>query len=138
MENVVSTPAKWQDIFWDYTRSIHESIGHGLQEKDLVSIMDEGSAEDYFAERLMPDCDYITSNMGDADNLIPTEGQHVRLTHLLRCTSCWNEPMFHIFHTLRGCFMYSFVYPNDMFTREKAEKLVDKAFENLMAVTHMK
>lgn len=56
---------------------------------NVVSMMYEGSAEDYLADRAKPECDYGRSNMGNADRFIPTEGQRVWLVHLLRVI-CWD------------------------------------------------
>ncbi|KAG0722944.1 hypothetical protein GWK47_005785 [Chionoecetes opilio] len=141
LEIAFSTPTKWRDNFWEYARSVHKALSHGLQEKDVVmfmaSLMGKSNKEDYYAERPPPDCDYVTANMGNIDRLIPTEGQQVRLAHLVRFTSCWNAPMNCLFHTLRGCFMYCLTYANDIMTREDAEKLVDKTFDILLGVMQM-
>ncbi|KAG0710760.1 hypothetical protein GWK47_022133 [Chionoecetes opilio] len=141
LEIAVSTPTEWRDNFWEYARSVHKVFSQGLQEKDAVmfmaSMMGKSTEEDNFAERPPPECDYGAANMGNIDRLIPTEGQQVRLIHLVRFTSCWNAPMHCLFHTLRGCFMYSLTYANDIMTREDAEKLVDKTFDILIAVMQM-
>uniref|UniRef100_A0A0P4W7J8 Condensation domain-containing protein n=1 Tax=Scylla olivacea TaxID=85551 RepID=A0A0P4W7J8_SCYOL len=141
LENKISTPARWRDNFWEYARGMHKSLSQAIHGNDalmyVVSMSMGGSIEDHFKERPMAECDYGSANMGNADHLIPTEGQHVRLAHLLRVTSCWNDPMYYMFHTLHGCFMYSLTYASDILSRENAQKLVDKTFDNLLAVTQM-
>ena len=140
-ENKISTPGRWRDNFWEYARGMHKSLSQAIKRNDalmnVVLMSREGSTEDRFKKRPMPECDYGSANLGNADHLIPTEGQQVRLVHLLRVTSCWNAPMYCIFHTLRGCFMYSLTYASDVLSRENAQRLVDKIFDNLMAVTQM-
>ena len=139
--NVVSTPAKWRDNFWDYARSIHKNLGQALKNKDplmhVMSMMFGKKAENFFLERPPPECDYGVGNMGNIDISIPTEGQQIRLTNLVRATSCWNDPMYYMCHTLRGCFMYSLTFCNDILTQKNAEKLVDKTFDNLISVIQM-
>ncbi|MPC34293.1 hypothetical protein E2C01_027677 [Portunus trituberculatus] len=140
-ENKISTPARWQNNFWEYARDMHKSLTQAIQRNNaflyVLLSSDEGSMDDHFKERPMPECDYGSANMGNVDRLIPTEGQHVRLAHLLRVTSCWNDPMYYMFHTLRGCFMYSLTYASDVLSRENAQRLVDKTFDNLKAVTQI-
>lgn len=140
--NTTSTPAKWRDDFWKYARDLHKSLSQAIHRNDafmyVISVsLEDSPVEDHHNERPMPECDYGSANMGNADRLIPTEGQHVRLAHLLRVTSCWNDPMYYMFHTLHGSFMYSLTYNSDFLSRENAQKLVDKTFDNLMAVTQM-
>ncbi|XP_063877085.1 uncharacterized protein LOC135109592 [Scylla paramamosain] len=141
MKNVVSTPLNWKDHFWDYARSIHKNITKSLQEKYAVTcellLLGGGNVEDIFAERSSPEYDYATSNMGNIDHIILSERHKVRLQHLFVVTSCFTEPMGHMFHTLRGRLIYSFVYANDVLTRDKAQKFVDKTFENLVTVLNM-
>lgn len=138
LQNIVSTPAKWRDNFWEYARIVHKKIGQMLQEKEAVMYVIKITLElqgrdkdELFDERPYPEIDYGAANMGNADRLVQTEGRQVRLTHLIRVTSCFNDPMYHLFHTLHGCLMYSLTYANDILTRETAQKLVDKTFENL-------
>ncbi|MPC22090.1 hypothetical protein E2C01_015095 [Portunus trituberculatus] len=141
IESTISTPTTWRDNFWGYSRGIHKNIRRAIEENDALlhtmATMSDLNTENIFEESPTPVCDYGISNMGNSDGLIPTEGQHVRLAHLLTATSCWNSPLYHMLHTLRGCLMYSFVYANDFLTRGKAQQLVDKVFENLMSVTKM-
>ncbi|KAG0717013.1 hypothetical protein GWK47_008302 [Chionoecetes opilio] len=138
LEIGVSTPTNWRDNFWEYARSVHKAFSQGIQEKEALMYMalmaGESDEEDHFAERPSPESDYGAANMGNIDRLIPTEGQQVRLAHMVRVTSCWNDPMYYLFHTLRGCFMCSLTYANDIMTREDAQRLVDKTFDILTAV----
>ena len=61
----------------------------------------------------------------------------MRLAHLFRAVSWSDEPIHFSFHTLRGCFIYTLTYANDVLTRARADKFVDKIFDNMAAVTHM-
>ncbi|XP_063871112.1 uncharacterized protein LOC135106243 isoform X2 [Scylla paramamosain] len=141
LQNTVSTPASWRDNFWGYARGIHKNIIQAIKKNDALlqtmAVKSDCNLENVFEEQPTPVCDYGMSNMGNSDGLIQTEGQHVRLVHLVTATSCWNSPTYHMLHTLRGCLMYSFLYNSDILTRGNAQKLVDKTFENLMAVTKM-
>lgn len=142
MKAITSTPAKWRKNFWDYARTIHEKMNHMLQEKDVVMYVLEVTLglqgkdkDEVFDERSYPECDYGSTNMGNVNRVIETEGRQVRLTHLIRTTSCFNDPMYHMFHTFHGCLMHSLVYANDILTRETAQKLMDITFGNLRRLT---
>ena len=100
-------------------------------------MLDGSSPEEHFAERPQPECDFGVANMGNIDRLFPAERQQVLLGHLFRVTSCWNDPLYYMFHTLHGCFMCSLTYCNDILTRERAQKLVDKTFDTLKEVMDM-
>lgn len=134
-----STPAKWREGFWEYTRTIHDTIVRGLEEKDaflsLLEMVEGASPETIFEKRPYSECDYAIGNIGNVDNRITTKMQNVQLCHLVRSVSCWNDPMYSFFHTLNGCFAYSLVYCNDVLTREMASRFLDITFDNIRAVT---
>lgn len=112
-----------------------------LQEKDAVMQIVETTLElngrekdGLFDKRPYPECDYGASNMGNVDCVLQTRGQQVCLSHFFAVTSCFNHPMYHLFHTLHGCLTHTLTYGNDILTRETAQKLVNKTFETLRAI----
>lgn len=133
------TPAKWRQSFWDYTRTVHAEIAHGVKEKNAflycLKVAEGGSLDSFFEERPYPESDYIVGNIGNLDRLITTKRQHVRLVQLMRSTSCWNDPSDILFHTVNGCLSFSLVYCTDYLTRETSKRLVDILFDNLRTVT---
>lgn len=133
-----STPAKWRDNFWDYARTVHKAFDQSLQRHDATMCMLDGkSPEEHFAMRSQQECDFGLANMGNIDRFYPTQGKQVRLGHLVRFTSCWNDSIYHFVNTLHGVLMYSLTYCNDILTRERAQKLVDKTFDALKEVIDM-
>ncbi|KAK8384264.1 hypothetical protein O3P69_009195 [Scylla paramamosain] len=137
IDNVVSTPANWRGNFWAYARNINKNIGQGLQVKEVMKhlVFKVGSsAADHSSERSLLKSDHGVSNLGNIDHLIPTEGQYVRITHIIGTSALWVDHMLHMFNTLRGCLMYSLTYASNVFSRENAHKLVDITFDNLMTV----
>ena len=140
-QHTVLTPVSWRDNFWQYARRIHTNTKQNLQERAVVtfSVMSEMKYhnEDYFALRPHHNKEYTTSNMGNLDHLIPTEGRQVRLAHLFFVTSCWDDYMHLQFLTLRGVLIFSLVHSSDVLTRANARILLNTIFDNIMAVSHM-
>ncbi|MPC35135.1 hypothetical protein E2C01_028551 [Portunus trituberculatus] len=135
------TPAKWREGFWEYTRTIHETLLRGLEEKDaflyLLNVGEGIPLEKLFEERPYPECDYAIGNIGNLDRRLTTKRQHISLCHLVRSTACWNDPMYSFFHTLNGCFAYSLVYCCDVLTREMAIRFLEITFDNLKAIAQL-
>ncbi|KAK8392857.1 hypothetical protein O3P69_013112 [Scylla paramamosain] len=135
------TPAKWREVFWEYTRTIHTTILHGLEDKDaflyLLNMNEGTTPEEIFQKRPYPQCDYAIGNVGNLDRRLTTKRQHISLCHLVRSTACWNDPMYSFFHTLNGCFAYSLVYCTDVLTREMAKRFLEITFDNLKAIVQL-
>ncbi|MPC46925.1 hypothetical protein E2C01_040656 [Portunus trituberculatus] len=77
------------------------------------------------------DSDYCLANIGNLDHLIPTDGDHARLAHLVRTTQCWNERICHMLHSLRGRLLYNLCYTSDSLTEQQARRFTDLIFQNL-------
>lgn len=141
MEHNGSLTHQWRDNFWQHARHLHHNVHKSLQNSDPVKFlvlfflrMGDTPPEDMLKERPKPESDHSFANIGNLDLLIPTEGENVRLGHLVRTTQCWNEHILHMFHTLRGRLLYNLCYTSDILGEQQAHKFVEHIFRNLKAM----
>lgn len=129
---------QWRDNFWQYTRELHTNIHESLKDKAPLKFMIYYfmvDSEEAFAEKIKGrpemESDYAFANIGNLDPLIPTDGEHARLAHLVRSTQCWNERIILMLHSLRGRLLFNLCYTSDTLTEKQAQRLADLTFQNL-------
>ncbi|XP_071552729.1 uncharacterized protein [Panulirus ornatus] len=132
--------ASWRDNFWEYARTVHQSLHKSIKEKAPIEELHilwkliGDAPEEAFSGELIPEHEYVTANLRNADWLVPTDGKHVRLTHLVRATSIWKDCWLHMFHTFRGRFLYCLCYSAHIVAEETASHFLDQIFKNLKSV----
>ncbi|KAK8396014.1 hypothetical protein O3P69_005238 [Scylla paramamosain] len=129
---------QWRDNFWQYTRNLHTNVHESLKDKGPLKywiyyfmVKGDDAIGKMLKERPEEDSDYCLANIGNLDHLIPTEGDHARLAHLVRTTQCWNERVCLMLHSLRGRLLYNLCYTSDSLTEQQAHRLTDLIFQNL-------
>ncbi|XP_045108441.1 uncharacterized protein LOC123503085 [Portunus trituberculatus] len=129
---------QWRDNFWQYTRDLHTKVHDSLKDKGPLKywiyyfmVKGDDAVENMLKGRPEVDSDYCLANIGNLDHLIPTDGDHARLAHLVRTTQCWNERICHMLHSLRGRLLYNLCYTSDSLTEQQARRFTDLIFQNL-------
>lgn len=140
MEDNFSLTHQWRDDFWQHARDFYHSVHKNLQNFEFIkylalrSMMANTPRKDTMRVRRKPKSDHLVSNNGNLDLLIPTEGEHVRLGHMVRAFQLWNDRNLHMFHTLRGRLQYSLCYASDFLSVQQAQRFVEIIFRNLKAM----
>ena len=141
MEKYNVLTQQWKDNFWQQVRDHHRNIHDDLKKLEPLKFLiyfllgnGEERTKSMLKERPTPDNDQSFANIGNLDHLIPAEGEHVRLAHIVRSTQGWVDRLLHMFHSLRGRLMYNMCYTSDLLTDQEARRFTDLIFRNLKAM----
>lgn len=139
LANNVEIATNWRENFWEYARTIHESLRklmkeHSSLKQNYINSKLRGCSFEALSLERISGRDYSSSNMGNLDSLVSTDTKHVRITHLVRTVGNSPDGWQHNFHTFHGQLNYSLCYSCHLVTEQTARHFVDQLFKNLESV----
>ncbi|KAK4311444.1 hypothetical protein Pmani_017051 [Petrolisthes manimaculis] len=137
--NFVTTPRS-KNSFWNFAKEVHRNFIESLEAGDPIiyqCITDRllnGNYAEEFSKPHPPTYDYVTATIGNLDVHQKTDGDHVRLGHLVRFTTNAFEPLMIMYHSHRGRFYLSISFTDNLVTEETTQKILNLIAENFKSL----
>ncbi|KAK3867830.1 hypothetical protein Pcinc_026737 [Petrolisthes cinctipes] len=137
--NFVTTPRS-KNSFWNFAKEVHRNYIEFLEAGDpiifqcIADRLINGNYVEEFSKPHTSKFDYLTATMGNLDVHQKTDGDHVRLGHLVRFTTNAFEPLMFMYHSHRGRFYLSLSFTDNLVPKETAQKILNLMAENFKSL----